>query len=125
MDRIARSFRLVQQSYRILMHDKELMLLPLISGSITLVVVVSFFFTFQFTRGGFKEGDPGTYVAAFVLYVVTYTIGIFFQAAVVAGATERMRGGDPTIASSLGAAWQRIGSIVAWAVVAATVGTIL
>jgi hypothetical protein len=125
MDRIARSFRLVQQSYRILMHDKELMILPLISGAITLVVAVSFFFTFQFTKGGFEEGDPVTYVAAFLLYVVTYAIGIFFQAAVVAGATERMRGGDPTLASSLGAAWKKIGSIIAWAVVAATVGTIL
>ena len=32
MGRIGRSFKLVGQSYRILMQDKELMVLPLISG---------------------------------------------------------------------------------------------
>jgi hypothetical protein len=57
--------------------------------------------------------------------VTTYTIGIFFQAAVVAGATERMRGGDPTVGSALAAAGRRIGPILMWAVVAATVGMAL
>ena len=34
MGRVTRSFALVGQSYRILMKDKELMVLPLISGGI-------------------------------------------------------------------------------------------
>jgi len=125
MERIERSFRLVQQSYRILMHDKELMILPLISGLITIAVAVSFFFGFGITEDGFREGRADTIVPVFLFYVVTYAIGIFFQAAVVAGATDRMRGGDPTVASALATAWGRIGSILMWAVVAATVGTIL
>ena len=125
MGRIERSFRLVQQSYRILMHDKELMILPLISGVITIGVAVSFFFTFNITEDGVRDGQAETLVPVFLLYVITYAIGIFFQAAVIAGATERMRGGNPTVGSALAAAWQRIGSILMWAVVAATVGTIL
>jgi hypothetical protein len=36
-----------------------------------------------------------------------------------------MRGGDPTIGSALSAARRRIGAIVAWALVAATVGTVI
>src|SRR4029453_14728639 len=66
-----------------------------------------------------------TYVPLFVMYVVPYTIGIFFQAAVVAGATEGTGGGDPPVGSALAAAGRRIGPILMWAIVAATVGVIL
>ncbi len=126
MGRIARSFELVGQSYRILMRDKELMVLPLVSGVIMAVVVASFFLGFGLWGAGIeRRGGPAVYVPIFLMYVVTYTIGIFFQAAVVAGATERMRGGDPTVGSALAAAWRRLGPIVMWAIVAATVGMAL
>src|SRR5215471_17366023 len=125
MGRIGRSFQLVGQSYRILMQDKELMVLPLISGIFILVVVAAMAAGFGLTASNLQERGPGLYVPLFLFYVVTYAIGIFFQAAVVAGATERMRGGDPTIGSALGAAAHRFWPIVMWAVVAATVGMVL
>lgn len=125
MGRIGRSMQLVGQSYRILMRDKELMVLPLISGIFILGVAASFFMATGLSAGRFDRNDPMTLASTFVAYVLVYAIGIFFQAAVVAGATERMRGGDPTVRSSLQAAWSRVGAIVAWAVVAATVGMLL
>jgi hypothetical protein len=125
MERIARSIRLVRQSYRVLMHDKELMVLPLISGAITLAVAASFFFGFGIQHRDVAEDRPFFIAAAFAFYVVAYAIGIFFQAAVVAGASERLRGGDPTVASALAAARRRLGPILVWALVAATAGTIL
>ena len=125
MERISRSIRLVRQSYAVLMHDRELMVLPLISGVIIIAVAVSFFVGFGITEDGLRERRADQLLPVFLFYVVSYAVGIFFQAAVVAGATERMRGGDPTITSALAAAWRRKGSILAWAVVAATVGTIL
>ena len=75
-------------------------------GVITIGVAVSFF-GFSITEDGFREGRADTIIPVFLFYVVTYTIGIFFQAAVIAGATERMRGGDPTVGSALVAAWSR------------------
>jgi len=125
MGRIGRSLQLVGQSYRILMLDKELILLPLLSGVVIAAVVASFAFGFglDFTR--VQRLGPDVYVPLFLIYVVTYAVGIFFQAAVVAGATERMRGGDPTVASALAAARRRAVPILMWAVVAATVGVIL
>ena len=123
MERIRRSIRLTRQSYQILMHDKELMILPLISGVICIGIALSFFFAFRLTDGNIRE-DPKTFLPVFLFYVVSYAIGIFFQAAVIAGATERMRGGDPTVGSALAAASKRVGAIVSWAVVAATVGMI-
>ncbi len=125
MGRIGRSFQLVGQSYRVLMQDKELMVLPLISGAIIAVVVASFAFGFGLDESRVKQFGPGVYLPVFLMYVATYAIGIFFQAAVVAGATERMKGGDPTIASALAAAIRRLGPIMMWAVVAATVGMLI
>jgi len=122
MGRIGRSFQLVGQSYRILMQDKELMVLPLISAVIMIIAIVAMAFGFGLDTSRFERRGAGVYLPLFLIYVVTYAIGIFFQAAVVAGATERMRGGDPTVGSALGAAGRRLGPIVMWAVVAATVG---
>jgi len=126
MGRIGRSFALTAQAYRVLMQDKELMLLPLISGAIVVTVAVSFFFaTGSVSAAALRQREPAAMIPLFLFYVVTYGIGLFFQAAVIAGATERLRGGDPTVASALAAAGRRIGPIVLWAVVAATVGMVL
>jgi Family of unknown function (DUF6159) len=125
LGRIGRSFQLVGESYRILMQDKELMVLPLISGAIIAAVVISFAFGFGIDASRVERLGPDVYLPFFLMYVVTYAIGIFFQAAVVAGATERMRGGDPTVASALSAAARRLGPILMWAVVAGTVGMII
>lgn len=125
MGRIGRSIQLVQQSYRILLQDKELMILPLISGAFIVAVTVGVFMGFGVGQTDFDRKDPRAMAAMFLVYVVTYAIGIFFQAAVIAGATERMRGGDPTVGSALGAAAKRIVPILMWSVFAATVGMIL
>ena len=125
MGRIGRSFQLVGQSYRILMRDKELMILPLVSGVIIVAVVLSFAFGFGLDTARVERHGADLYLPVFLMYVVTYAIGIFFQAAVVAGATERMRGGDPTVRSALAAAGRRIGPILMWAVVAGTVGMVI
>jgi hypothetical protein len=125
MGRIGRSFQLVAQSYAILMRDKELMVLPLIAGTIMAAVAASFFFGFGLDSARVERHGPDIYLPVFLMYVVTYAVGIFFQAAVVAGATERMRGGDPTVGSALAAAYRRLGAIVLWAVAAATVGMVI
>jgi hypothetical protein len=124
MGRFGRSFELVKQSYRILMQDKELMVLPLVSGVVGLAVI-GVVALIGFTTSMAIEPGPALYIPLFLMYIVMYTISYFFQAAVIAGATERMRGGDPTLASALGAAMQRIGPIVLWALVSATVGVVL
>ena len=125
MGRIGRSFQLVGQSYRVLMQDKELMVLPLISGIVMAAAIAIFAVSYGVDSSRLQQRGPALYVPLFLMYVVTYTVGIFFQAAVVAGATERMRGGDPTVRSALAAAASRLGAIVMWAIVAATVGMIL
>ncbi len=125
MGRIQRSFQLVGQSYRVLMQDTELMLLPLMSGIVMAAVVGLVAFAGGLARFDTRDATAATYVPLFGLYVVLYAIGIFFQCAVIAGATERMRGGNPTLGSSLGAASRRIVPILIWACAAATIGMAL
>ena len=122
MGRIARSFLLVRQSFALLMRDKELMVLPLLSGVMCTAIVIATFGGFGLDRVRLKDGDPVMLAAMFGVVVVMYAVGLFFQAAVVAGATERLRGGDPTVGSALAAASRHAGRIIAWALVAATVG---
>jgi hypothetical protein len=63
----------------------------------------------------------GAALAAFALSIV----GIFFQAALVIGATDRAEGRTPTIGTTLARAWQMRGRIIAWAVVTTTVGMLI
>ena len=126
MGRIGRSIRLMKESYRVLMQDKEMLLLPVISGLLVLLVTASFVVPIFLLGEGVEEESGVLWtIVGLAYYIVTYTIGIFFQAAVVAGANERMSGGDPTLGSALGAAAKHLGSIVAWGVVAGTVGMII
>lgn len=125
MDRISRSFALVGQSFRLLLHDKELMLLPVVSGLLLVLVTASFFVGMGFHRGHVPADESEWLFPAFLFYVVTYAVGIFFQGAVVAGATQRMRGENPTLGSALRAPLRRLPSILLWAVIAATVGMLL
>jgi hypothetical protein len=109
------------------MQDRELLLLPLFSTLSILVVMASFVLPLGLTDADTLDHTDNTTwtVALFAFYVVTYTISFFFQAAIVAGANERMAGGNPTLGSALGAARKRFGALLVWGVVAATVGMVI
>lgn len=49
----------------------------------------------------------------------------FFAAVLVAGAYQRLTGGDPTLDTALGAASKRLPQILLWSLVVATVGLLL
>ena len=59
------------------------------------------------------------------MYLILSFITVFFNAALISGANERMQGGDPSLGSALSGALRHLGPIAAWSVVAAVVSTIL
>jgi len=65
------------------------------------------------------------YVVLFAWYFVSWFIVLFFNVAVVACASIRLKGGDPTIADGFRVSMQHIGRIALWALISATVGIIL
>lgn len=133
VERATRSWRLIRASIAVLNSDGELLILPAISGIVT-ALVVGGFVAQAVSDGTFealKDGDQsftamqGFYGWLLVVYVVQYFVIIFFNTALVGAALERMDGRDPTVRSALGLALRRIGPIMGYAVISATVGVIL
>ena len=127
MGRISRTFELAKASWQVLKADKELLVLPILSLLATLIVAASFLAPILMTGNGTDIEDPGTvgYVLMFVAYVALAFITIFFNAALVHAANERLDGGDPTVGSALRGAAGRVHRILPWALVSATVSIIL
>lgn len=127
---IGHTFELMKMSWRVLMLDRELILFPVMSV-VALVAVAGAIFAGGLLSGAFAlaeeggEGSTGDLVLGLLLAFVSTTIVIFFNAALVAAAMERLRGGDPNVTSGLKAASARIPQILAWAVVVTIVQLVL
>ena len=127
---IGHTFELMKTSWRVLMLDRELILFPVMSV-VALVAVAGAIFAGGLLSGAFAlaqeggEGSTGDLVLGLLLAFVSTAIVIFFNAALVAAAMERLRGGDPNVTSGLKAASARIPQILAWAVVVTVVMLIL
>lgn len=125
-DRISRSWTLVKASAAVLRSDKELLLLPIISAFATLLVGATFLvpvFGLRLFEGG-QIGVLGA-VVGFLFYLCQYFVIFFFNTALVGAAMIRLEGGDPTVADGLRIARSKIGAILGYAAIAATVGLVL
>lgn len=132
MGRWARSKQLASASWQLLRNDKELMVLPLISGVASLAVAATFLYPLFLSSkttdvAGQTEFQmqPIGYLVLLVMYAVLAYVTIFFKTALLCGADERMRGGNPTLGSALSGAASNAGRILPWALVTATVSVIL
>jgi hypothetical protein len=126
--RISNSFALVKARARVLQLDKELMVFPLMSGIATVLVIASFIAPIFLIGPEFFDGENPSYLAyvlGFLFYLVQYTVIFFFNAALVGAALIRLDGGDPTVSDGLAIASKRMGSIIGYAAIAATVGMVL
>ena len=137
MGKFSRSFQLVKQSFAILRSDKQLMLFPILSA------ICCLFVTLVIATGGtilmlpartaaLAAGEPFHpnqsplfLLGMFTLYVANYFVIVFFNVALVGVANSRLMGGSWTFRDGIELAWARKGTILQWALVAATVGMIL
>lgn len=135
MGTFSRSWDLVKQSFAVLMSDKELMWLPVLSGIFCLFATVIIWgtgFLWLVPAGPLPQDPNGQKLlfqqmapVAFLFYVVTYTIGNYFNVALVSIAADRLAGGHARLSDGLQIAWQRKWVILEWALLAATVGMVL
>jgi hypothetical protein len=132
MNRIARSWSLMMESWQVLKQDKTLLVLPFISGICCMMLMASFAIPIFITGAWHPPRHEAAqaqqiiyYGTLFVFYFCNYLIVVFFNAAIVACAATRMTGGEPTVGDGLRMAASRLPVIVGWAVVSATVGLIL
>jgi hypothetical protein len=133
VSRFARSWQLTQASWDVLHADNALLILPALSGLATTALSVSFaalamsdINTLSAIHGSkFLNGLGPLYAWAFCWYVVQYFVVIFFNTALVGAAIALLEGGQPTVGVALKLAFSRIGAVLGYAVISATIGVLL
>lgn len=133
MGKLSNTWSLMDASWQILKKDKEILVFPLISGICCLLVLASF--VMPLIASGTSWLPPGKdalpvdylvyYGRLYLFYFCNYFVIVFFNVAIIACATMRLEGDDPTIADGFGAAISRLPLIAGWALLSATVGLIL
>jgi hypothetical protein len=118
--------------WQVLKQDKGLLLFPFVSGICCLLLLASFAVPLYVSnhwqppgRDAAAAQQAAYYGVLFLFYVCNYFVVVFFNAAIVACATMRMTGGNPTVVDGFRAAAARLPVIAGWAVVSATVGLVL
>jgi hypothetical protein len=132
VSRFARSWQLIHASCDVLRADNALLILPALSGLATTALAAGFVAlamsggTFSAIResGSLNALGP-LYAWLFCWYVVQYFVVIFFNTALVGAAIALLDGSRPTVGAVLKLALSRIGVILGYAVISATVGVLL
>ncbi len=132
VSRFARSWQLIKASRDVLTADSALLILPALSGLATAVLLAGFValaisndaFTAMRENPSLNALGP-FYAWLFAWYVVQYFVVIFFNTALVGAAIAVLDGGRPTVGTALKLALGRIGAILGYAVISATVGVLL
>lgn len=127
-----RSWQLVKASWAILLSDKELLWFPVISGIVTVLICIVMFIpsvvvsiTLFSTGAGEGIQQVFGFVGLFFFYLVTYSISIYFNTALIGAAMIRLDGGNPTMKDGFDIANSRLGKILAFAAMSATVGVLI
>ncbi|MAT97656.1 MAG: hypothetical protein CL608_10975 [Anaerolineaceae bacterium] len=128
--RLSNSWELVKASWQVLLADKELMVFPLVAFFASIAVLITFAVPTILAGvldSAVANGELSifSYIVAFAFYAVMYFVTIFFNSALVGAAMIRLEGGDPTVSDGFRIAFSKLGTIFGYAVIAATVGTIL
>jgi hypothetical protein len=125
IEKFSRSWSLVKSSAAVLRSDSELLLFPMLSGLAALLISATFIVP-MFALRLFEHG-LGVVGAAwgFLFYFCLYSVTFFFNAALVSAALIRLDGRDPTLADGFNAAKAKLGPILGYAAIAATVGLLL
>jgi hypothetical protein len=131
-DRLTYTWELMGASWDVLKRDKALLIFPALSGFCCLLVLASFAIpiwwagAWQPPRAADDAWRKVAYYGIlFLFYLVNSFVITFFNVTIIAGAIERLRGGDPTVGSCFAAALSRLPLILGWSLVSATVGLVL
>ena len=131
MGRISNTIALAKVSWRVLRKDRELLVIPVLSflASIAALALIWLPTLSAVDTSGLagKSEDPGAIllVVGVITAMVLSIVSVFFNGALVAGAYERLSGGDPTVRSALGRAVSRLPGLLPWAILTGTVGLVL
>ncbi len=135
MGRIGRGWQLTKISLGVLNKDREILLLPILSGIFSIIVFgvifipgLLFYGFEENSRFALFQNDQVSELFLIVAYFIAYAamtfVIVFFNSAVIACARIRLDGGDPTLGDGFRAASKKLPQLVAWALISGTVGLI-
>ncbi|MFK7950556.1 MAG: DUF6159 family protein [Saprospiraceae bacterium] len=132
-ERLKNGWNIAKLSFQTINENRTLLLFPLISSASLIVVLLTFF------GGGFLLiGDSidallqndltaniMAYALIFAYYLINYFIIVFFNAALVHCSVKIFNEEATGLSDGINYATSKIGKIFSWAILSATVGTIL
>jgi hypothetical protein len=125
---IGRSFELVKTSWNVLMDDKKLLVFPVLSGIVTILVILTFVLPLLVSGAlmGISAAGPIAYYGIlFLFYVVSYFVVIFFNTALISCVNAKLNGKDMSVGEGLSNSAKHLPAILGWAILSATVGLVL
>jgi hypothetical protein len=131
MERIRNAWHLAKASWQVLSKDRELIAVPVVASIAALIAWAALLIPGFVLLGGTGEGgaegsvNVALWIILAVAAVVSAWIFVLGQAAIVAGAAERMEGGEPTLSSAFAAARSRAVPLLGWAVLSTAVSFVL
>ena len=128
--RFSRSWEILKASAAVLRKDKRLLIFPLISTVVATGLIAAFGLVYWWWEGFEYEASGGLtsytpYALGCVFYFIAYLVAVVCNTALVAVATAHMEGASPTISDRLRFTWSRMGTILGYTLIAATVGVML
>jgi hypothetical protein len=129
-DRLSNGWKISMNSFKVLKENKQLVIFPILSG-ISLLLILGSFVTVVLAAAGWnvdavnEPGETTSILYLFLYYLVNYFVVVFFNTALVHCSRLYFHGEEVTIEKGLRFSMSRIGTIFAWSMFAATVGTIL
>ncbi|WP_418282129.1 DUF6159 family protein [Halorubrum sp. DTA98] len=121
-DRLRTGWTLTKDSIGVVRDHPTLLLFPLLAGVASAAFFVVFFVPLLVAN---LIGSGLEYVALFVLYFLTTFLSTYFAAALVYAANETFHGREPDVIDCLKAVSDRVGPILVWSFVSATVSVVL
>lgn len=128
MGRIGNAWRIAKASWAVLAKDRELAVIPVVAGVGSLFAFAALAGPGYLLLGGSDAVETSNVALWLVVAAATVAatwVSAIGQAAVVAGAGQRMDGSDPTLTTAYATARTRIGRLLGWAALATVVSMVL
>ncbi|WP_258097465.1 DUF6159 family protein [Marinoscillum pacificum] len=130
MNVFSRSWQITKMSFRVINKDRELLAFALLSFVFSAIFSIAMIVPSVLSEI-INQGQPVSelevyqYIIIFATYFGLAFIATFFNVCVVYTAKIRFEGGDATFGESIRFAFSRIGLIIRWSLLSASVGLLL
>jgi len=128
--RIGRGWRVTKLGMHVVRADPELMVYMLFSGILSIIAAIVLLTTtggLGYLIGGEEGSEEGAFVVGtFLSYMAIAIITVFWNAAIIASAHERLTAGtNPSFSYGIKQAMKCLPQIVIWGLISGTVGLII